>query len=161
MGPCAVRMGPGAGWSRGCVIGGPCRRGAAGAGRRDSGDPAAAAITAATARGLGSRPPARDLGSSFEKVSVPCSRQRDRGLGVETEVRPVVRQAQPLSACPDSFPAFLGPPNSPFPQHPVLTASSAAPLGFLCRLSRGLGFPATPSRCLLLEMCCGAVGIEL
>lgn len=74
MGPCAVRMGPGAGWSRGCVIGGPCRRGAAGAGRRDSGEPAAAAITAATARGLGSRPPARDLGSSFEKVSVPCSR---------------------------------------------------------------------------------------
>lgn len=78
MGPCAVLMGPGAGWSRGCVIGGPCRRGAAGAGRRDSGEPAAAAITAATARGLGSRPPARDLGSSLEKVSVPCSRQRGR-----------------------------------------------------------------------------------
>lgn len=73
MGPCAVRMGPGAGWSRGWVIGGPWRRGAAGAGRRDSGEPAAAAITAATARGLGSRPPARDLGSSLEKVSVPAS----------------------------------------------------------------------------------------
>lgn len=93
------------------MIGGPCRRGAAGAGRRDSGEPAAAAITAATARGLGSRPPARDLGSSFEKVSVP--------------------------------------------------ASSAAPLGFLCRLSRGLGFPATPSRCLLLEMCCFSWTSEL
>lgn len=76
MGPCAVRMGPGAGWSRGWVIGGPWRRGAAGAGRRDSGEPAAAAITAATARGLGSRPPARDLGSSLEKVSVPCTGER-------------------------------------------------------------------------------------
>lgn len=72
MGPCAVRMGPGAGWSKGWVMGGPWRRGAAGAGRRDSGEPAAAAITAATARGLGSRPPARDLGSSLEKVNVLC-----------------------------------------------------------------------------------------
>lgn len=82
MGPCAVRMGPGAGWSRGWVIGGPWRRGAAGAGRRDSGEPAAAAITAATARGLGSRPPARDLGSSLEKVSVPCRGKRaGRGEG--------------------------------------------------------------------------------
>lgn len=120
MGPCAVRIGPGAGWSRGCVIGGPCRRGAAGAGRRDSGEPAAAAITAATARGLGSRPPARDLGSSLEKVSVPCSRQRERG----TEVGPVVQQAQPLPACPDPFPTLLGPPIAQFPS---IQASPPAP----------------------------------
>lgn len=104
MGPCAVRMGPGAGWSRGCVIGGPCRRGAAGAGRRDSGEPAAAAITAATARGLGSRPPARDLGSSLEKVSVPCSRQKDGDRGWASS-----------PACPDPFQAFLGPPIAHFP----------------------------------------------
>lgn len=156
MGPCAVRMGPGAGWSRGCVIGGPCRRGAAGAGRRDSGEPAAAAITAATARGLGSRPPARDLGSSFEKVSVPCSRQKDGDRGRASS------PTSPTSAdLPRSLSSFPGSSHSPFPQHPGLTASSAAPLGFLCRLSRGLGFPATPSRCLLLEMCCGAVGSGL
>lgn len=89
MGPCAVRMGPGAGWSSGWVMGGPWSRGAAGAGRKDSGEPAAAAITAATARGLGSRPPARDLGSSLEKVSVPW-REREEG------------ESQLLGLCPDT-----------------------------------------------------------
>lgn len=46
----------------------------------------------------------------------------------ETEVGSVVRQVQPLLACPGPFPTLMGPPT---PQHPGLTASSAAPLGFL------------------------------
>lgn len=92
MGPCAVRMGPGAGWSKGWVMGGPWRRGAAGAGRRDSGEPAAAAITAATARGLGSRPPARDLGSSLEKVNVLC---RGGGGGGKREGEVILWPSKP------------------------------------------------------------------
>lgn len=130
MGPCAVRMGPGAGWSRGWVIGGPWRRGAAGAGRRDSGEPAAAAITAATARGLGSRPPARDLGSSLEKVRVPCS--GERGGERETEESFGGPQTPPLPV-PTRVPfsSQLWSPNCRILQRPGLTASSPAPLGFL------------------------------
>lgn len=72
MGPCAVRMGPGAGRKSGCVRGGPCSRDGVGAGRSVRGVEAAAAKAAATARGFGSNPAARDLGSSLEKAREPC-----------------------------------------------------------------------------------------
>lgn len=127
MGPCAVRMGPGAGWSSGWVIGGPWRRGAAGAGRRDSGEPAAAAMTAATARGLGSRPPARDLGSSLEKVSVPCMGERGGKREEEVVLRPCIphpypgRSGTPSPPChsPRSIAEFSSAQASPpAPRHP-------------------------------------------
>lgn len=122
MGPCAVRMGPGAGWSRGWVIGGPWRRGAAGAGRRDSGEPAAAAITAATARGLGSRPPAKDLGSSLEKVRVPCRGERGGEREVILWPRKLHlsqgRPASPLLPAPVPAPRTNSPSPGPHRQLP-------------------------------------------
>ena len=129
MGPCAVRMGPGAGWSRGWVIGGPWRRGAAGAGRRDSGEPAAAAITAATARGLGSRPPAKDLGSSLEKVRVPCRGERG-GEREKSFCGPANSTSPRAGQHPLSSP-LRSPPLGRILHRPGLTASSPAPLGFL------------------------------
>lgn len=96
------------------MIGGPWSRGAAGAGRRDSGEPAAAAITAATARGLGSRPPARDLGSSLEKVSVPCTGER-AGKEKGEEVILLALHTPPLPSQPASPSASRsGPPVAEF-----------------------------------------------
>lgn len=77
MGPCAVRMGPGAGRRSGCVSGGPCNSGGVGAGRSVKGVEAAAAMAAATASGLGSNPAASDLGSSLGKAREPYG-DRDR-----------------------------------------------------------------------------------
>lgn len=71
MGPCAVRMGPGAGRRSGCVRGGPCSSEAVGAGRKVRGVEAAAAMAAATASGLGSNPAANDLGRSLGKAREP------------------------------------------------------------------------------------------
>lgn len=100
-------MGPGAGLRR--LRGVPCRKWWLGwgwevgpGGRRASWfEDAAAAMAAATARGLGKSPAPRVFGSSIKSVR------------------------------------------------------------FLCRLRRGLGFPATPSRCLRLDICCLSCSSEL
>lgn len=81
MGPCVVRMGPGAGLRMAWLRGGPCSRwwcgwGAGAAARSASWlEEAAAAMAAATARGLGRRPAPRALVRSLEKVREDCSQQ--------------------------------------------------------------------------------------
>lgn len=81
MGPCVVRMGPGAGLRMAWLRGGPCNKwwwwcGAGAAARNASGlEEAAAAMAAATARGLGRRPAPRALVRSLEKVREDCSQQ--------------------------------------------------------------------------------------
>lgn len=81
MGPCVVRMGPGAGLRMAWLSGGPCNRwwcgwGAGAAARRASGlEDAAAAIAAATARGLGRSPAPKALVRSLEKVREDCRKE--------------------------------------------------------------------------------------
>ncbi len=80
IGPCEVRMGPGAGLKMAWLRGGPCRRWWCGwwaeaAARRASGlEEAAAAIAAATARGLGRRPAPNALVRSYMKINIMTQR---------------------------------------------------------------------------------------